>query len=182
MRGLILVRAAALAGVLGILAPARTVAQPPDHKAIQEAVEAFLLHLGDGEFDKVASDLAAKAIVIVVRERDGKWANTYQTGDAWVATMRHLAREGRCYVVGVNPCVHIDQIPESFPHRDRIWDREQHGEWVEEGKAPDRLLASKTDGNGKTILARPLCPYPQVAVWDGKGDTSKAESFACGTR
>jgi feruloyl esterase len=55
-------------------------------------------------------------------------------------------------------------------------------DWVEEGKAPDRLLASKTDGNGRTILTRPLCPYPQVAVWDGKGDTSKAESFACGTR
>ena len=55
-------------------------------------------------------------------------------------------------------------------------------DWVEEGKAPERLLASKADGNGKTILTRPLCAYPQVAVWDGKGDTSKAESFACGTR
>jgi len=60
-------------------------------------------------------------------------APTLATGDAWVATMRHLAREGRCYVVGVNPCVHVDQIPESFPHRDRLWDRERHGEWVEEG-------------------------------------------------
>ncbi|HEU0286326.1 MAG TPA: carbon-nitrogen hydrolase family protein [Nocardioidaceae bacterium] len=60
-------------------------------------------------------------------------APTLATGDAWVATMRHLAREGRCYVVGVNPCLHVDQIPESFPHRDRVWNREHHGEWVEEG-------------------------------------------------
>jgi predicted amidohydrolase len=60
-------------------------------------------------------------------------APTLATGDGWVATMRHIAREGRCYVVGVNPCVHVDQIPESFPHRDRVWDREHHGEWVEEG-------------------------------------------------
>jgi feruloyl esterase len=52
-------------------------------------------------------------------------------------------------------------------------------DWVEKDKAPDRLLASRTDGNGKTILTRPLCPYPQVAVYDGKGDTSKADSFAC---
>jgi nitrilase len=62
-------------------------------------------------------------------------APTLAPGDAWVATMRHLAREGRCYVVGVNPCLHVDQIPADFPHRDRLWDREQHGEWVEEGNA-----------------------------------------------
>jgi nitrilase len=62
-------------------------------------------------------------------------APTLAPGDAWVATMRHLAREGRCYVVGVNPCLHVDQIPADFPHRDRLWDRERHGEWVEEGNA-----------------------------------------------
>jgi nitrilase len=60
-------------------------------------------------------------------------APTLATGDAWVATMRHLAREGRCYVVGVNPCVHVDQLPADFPHRDRLWDQQRHGEWVEEG-------------------------------------------------
>ena len=40
-------------------------------------------------------------------------------GDAWVASMRHIAREGRCYVIGVNPCVHRDQIPADFPRRER---------------------------------------------------------------
>jgi feruloyl esterase len=55
-------------------------------------------------------------------------------------------------------------------------------EWVEQGKAPDRLLATKLDGNGDVKLSRPLCPYPLVAVHDGKGDTAIAESFACGTR
>jgi feruloyl esterase len=53
---------------------------------------------------------------------------------------------------------------------------------VEEGKAPERLLASKVDGNGKLKTSRPLCPYPLVAIHDGKGDASVAESFACGTR
>jgi len=75
-------------------------------------------------------------------------APTLATGDGWVATMRHIAREGRCYVVGVNPCVHVDQIPESFPHRDRVWDREHHGEWVEEGNTVI------VDPNGE-ILAGP---------------------------
>ena len=55
-------------------------------------------------------------------------------------------------------------------------------DWVEKDTAPERLLASRTDGNGKTILTRPLCPYPEVAIYDGKGSPSVAESFACGSR
>jgi imidazolonepropionase-like amidohydrolase/ketosteroid isomerase-like protein len=55
---------------------------------IQRVVEAFLLHLGDHEWDKVAADLAPKAIVVVTRQRDGQWGNTYQTGDEWLAALR----------------------------------------------------------------------------------------------
>ena len=62
-------------------------------------------------------------------------APTLAPGDAWVATMRHIAREGRCYVVGVNPCLRIDQLPERFPQRDRLWDRTKNGEWVESGNS-----------------------------------------------
>jgi nitrilase len=61
-------------------------------------------------------------------------APTLAVGDGWIATMRHIAREGRCYVIGVNPCVHIDQIPADFPDRDRVWRTGQDdGEWVEPG-------------------------------------------------
>jgi hypothetical protein len=63
-------------------------AQGADQKAVQDAVEAFLLHLGDGDFDRVAADLAPKSIVVVVRERDGQWSNSYQTGDEWLAGLR----------------------------------------------------------------------------------------------
>ena len=62
-------------------------------------------------------------------------APTLATGDGWIATMRHIAREARCFVVGVNPCTHIDQIPADFPMRDRIWDAERDGKWVEEGNS-----------------------------------------------
>jgi nitrilase len=48
-------------------------------------------------------------------------APTLAAGDGWIATMRHIAREGRCYVIGVNPCLHVDQIPADFPHRDRVY-------------------------------------------------------------
>jgi feruloyl esterase len=51
--------------------------------------------------------------------------------------------------------------------------------WVEDGVAPERLLASKVDEAGATLMTRPLCPYPEVAVWDGTGDTNDASSFRC---
>jgi nitrilase len=60
-------------------------------------------------------------------------APTLATGDGWIAAMRYIAHEGRCYVIGVNPCVHIGQIPADFPHRERVWRAEQGGEWVERG-------------------------------------------------
>lgn len=63
-------------------------AQPADKKAVQDVVERFLLHLGDREFDKVAADLAPKALVIIARERDGQWSNSFQTGDEWVAALK----------------------------------------------------------------------------------------------
>ncbi len=54
--------------------------------------------------------------------------------------------------------------------------------WVEKDRAPDRIIAAKfvDDNPGKGLLrGRPLCPYPQAAKWDGKGDKSRPESFIC---
>jgi hypothetical protein len=62
-----------------------------DQSGVQQAVEQFLQHLGDGEWDKLADDLAPKAIIVVTRERDGKWANNFQTGDEWMAALRKNA-------------------------------------------------------------------------------------------
>lgn len=59
-----------------------------EEKSVQEFVEAFLLHLGDHDWDKVAADLAPKAIVIVTRERDSQWSNSYQTGEEWLAALK----------------------------------------------------------------------------------------------
>ena len=63
-------------------------AQAPDQQSVKDAAEQFLLHLGDGDFDKVADDLAPKAIVVVAREREGAWSNSDQTGEEWLAGLR----------------------------------------------------------------------------------------------
>ena len=49
-------------------------------------------------------------------------------------------------------------------------------DWVEQGKAPEQMILTKRK-KGKTILERPSFPYPAKAIYDGKGDPSKAESF-----
>ncbi|HEY2844436.1 MAG TPA: tannase/feruloyl esterase family alpha/beta hydrolase [Bryobacteraceae bacterium] len=50
--------------------------------------------------------------------------------------------------------------------------------WVEQGKAPDRIEASRTR-NGQTDRTRPLCPYPQTANYKGSGSTDDTASFVC---
>ena len=50
--------------------------------------------------------------------------------------------------------------------------------WRDAGKAPDRIDASKVT-NGAVEMTRPLCAYPQVAVYSGKGSTSDAANFSC---
>jgi feruloyl esterase len=49
-------------------------------------------------------------------------------------------------------------------------------DWVEHARAPDRIISSKHE-KGNVVMARPLYPYPQKAVYKGEGDPKSAESF-----
>jgi feruloyl esterase len=57
--------------------------------------------------------------------------------------------------------------------------------WVEQGAAPDRLLASVSASNPEVPptwsgnRTRPLCPYPNIARYNGSGDIESAASFSC---
>ena len=50
--------------------------------------------------------------------------------------------------------------------------------WVEQGVAPERIIATRFSGNTLT-LSRPLCPYPAQAVYSGSGDITVASNFSC---
>ena len=52
-------------------------------------------------------------------------------------------------------------------------------QWVENGAAPDTLLATKTDQSGKVLWRQPLCPYPKNARYGGTGDLNDAASYSC---
>ena len=51
--------------------------------------------------------------------------------------------------------------------------------WVENGVAPETILATTTAG-GVVTRSRPLCPYPQTAIYNGSGSSDDAASFHCG--
>ena len=48
-------------------------------------------------------------------------ASTWDEGDTWVATMRHIAAEGRCWVIGAGCALNSRDVPESFPGRDMVF-------------------------------------------------------------
>ena len=58
-------------------------------------------------------------------------------------------------------------------------------QWVEAGKAPGPMIATKyrVDGDitSGVVRTRPLCPYPQVTVYRGHGSTDDAANFTCET-
>jgi len=51
-------------------------------------------------------------------------------------------------------------------------------DWVENGKAPEQIVASHTTG-GKVDRTRPLCAWPKIAKYKGSGSTDEAASFTC---
>jgi feruloyl esterase len=55
--------------------------------------------------------------------------------------------------------------------------------WASDGKAPDAIVATRMPGPpGAPALppmSRPLCPFPQVATYEGSGSTDEAASFMC---
>ena len=49
-------------------------------------------------------------------------------------------------------------------------------DWVEKDKAPERVVMSKKE-NGKTLMTRPVFPFPKIAVYSGTGDTNLEKNF-----
>jgi feruloyl esterase len=54
--------------------------------------------------------------------------------------------------------------------------------WREQGQAPATILASHMATDGHIDRKRPLCPYPQAAVYKGSGSIDAADSFICAVK
>ena len=74
-------------------------------------------------------------------------APTYDSGDAWLGTMQHIAREGRCWVISCGVALTNSDIPADFPDRDNLYPSTE--EWINPGD-------SAVIAPGGEIIAGPM--------------------------
>lgn len=89
-------------------------------------------------------------------------APTWDCGEAWLATMRHIAREGGCWVIGLATALQGSDVPASFPNRDTLFKPE---DWLCDG---DAVIV---EPSGK-VLAGPL--HREKGILYGEIDPAKA--------
>jgi nitrilase len=80
-------------------------------------------------------------------------APTWDTGESWVATMRHIAKEAGCWVIGTATAMQGSDVPADFPQRDALFKPE---EWINDGDAvvikPMGSIAAGPLNRDKNIL------------------------------
>ena len=84
-------------------------------------------------------------------------APTWDNSDAWPATLRHIAREGRVFVIGTNTCIRTTDIPASVPGAHEVY--AGRDEWMSRGNT----MIVGPDG---TVLAGPLTDQSDTLIVD----------------
>jgi nitrilase len=74
-------------------------------------------------------------------------APTWDEGDTWIATMRHIAAEGRCWVIGAGCSLQASDVPVEFPGREQLFP--DSDEWLNPG---DSVIVAP----GGEVVAGPL--------------------------
>ena len=120
------------------------------------------------------------------RERGGKmilysgWSDNAQSGLAMVGYYEDLlahdntaTEDARLFMMpGVEHCF-------GGPGPSFVNFLTEIDQWFETGKAPEQVTALWLDEKMQPSGSRPVCAYPKVAKYDGKGDTRNASSFSC---
>jgi nitrilase len=83
-------------------------------------------------------------------------APTWDNSDVWVPTLRHIAREGRCYVIGVTACLRATDLPGDLPGRADLYGGAE--DWLSRGNSaivgPDgEILAGPLTGEDGIVYA-----------------------------
>jgi nitrilase len=58
-------------------------------------------------------------------------APTWDNSDVWVPTLRHIAKEGRTYVIGVTSCIRATDLPAGLPGRAELYGDAE--DWLSRG-------------------------------------------------
>ena len=90
-------------------------------------------------------------------------APTYDSGDGWIGTMQHIAREGRCWVICSGVALTNSDIPPDFPNRDNLYPASE--EWINPGD-------SAVIAPGGEIVAGPM--HREKGILYATVDTERA--------
>ena len=74
-------------------------------------------------------------------------APTWDNSDEWVPTLRHIAKEGQLFVVGVTACLRGSDVPRDLPEADELYGGDE--DWLSRGNTT--IVAP-----GGEVLAGPL--------------------------
>lgn len=150
--------------------------------------------------DAVMADLAASPVakafqandpdVSTFVKRGGKlmlWHGGYDPGPSPAGTLDYLAKAKAATAakLGTTPAS-LDKSMRFFvatgvyhcrggPGPDQFDLLGAMDAWVDEGKAPDRILATKANAP----ISRPLCAWPALPRYSGSGDPNSEASFVC---
>jgi nitrilase len=92
-------------------------------------------------------------------------APTWDAGSGWVSTMRHIALEGRCWVLGNGTAMRGRDVPADFPSRDELFPDQD--DWFNPGDsvvvAPDGRIVAGPLRNEHGILYADCDPAAAAA-------------------
>jgi nitrilase len=74
-------------------------------------------------------------------------APTYDSGEGWIGSMQHIAREGRCWVISSGVAFAYSDLPDDFPDKQSLYP--DPDEWINGG---DSLVVAP----GGKIVAGPI--------------------------
>jgi nitrilase len=84
-------------------------------------------------------------------------APTWDSSDSWISTLRHIAREGRVFVVGTNSCLRGSDVPRDLPGAAEMYGGDD--DWMSRGNTvivgPDgSVLAGPLIGEAGMLVAK----------------------------
>ena len=82
-------------------------------------------------------------------------APTWDYGDTWIATLRHIAKEAGAWVIGCATAMQASDVPADFPDRDRLFP--DPDEWINDGEA----IVVKPGGAIAVRVATPVFVDPE---------------------
>jgi hypothetical protein len=126
------------------------------------------------------------------RQRGGKFMIIHGTADGIFSSSESVAyfesmAQKQGGFASVDPWARLFLVPgmnhcASGPATDRIDAIAAMVDWVEQGRAPQRIEASALPNHPQFAnRTRPLCPYPQYARYQGTGNPEDSANFACVT-